>query len=540
MDGGWRLRPRKKKGLYSHNGYDTISCIKYAFLFRPARSGALGIAGGAGGCEVNHMANLKTRFSLKKKLTILLISIIVLIIFLAGVFAFKGFTDINRNQYISRSRELSATAAAIVDPQRVKNIRDRVLEIYNATEDKVSTEDWGSPEFDAYLARFQPIMDSEDYQMTLQQLRVIEDANHLRSVYLLFFDLETESTIYLVDASYEDFCAPGCFDPIMYEVDHAAMRDPHNGIEADVTNTEEYGWVVAAGSPIFLGDELIAFAAADISMNEVMAQRNQYLLIALIALLALAIVAIILSIVLIDRTIIRPINMLSDTSEKYWSGGTEAIRHEFSNLNIHTGDEIEALSNSMKQMEQNINDHIAKILETTQTLISTKEHADEMDRAANIDALTKVRNKRAYDVEFQRVEQEIRDGKTDVGIAMIDMNYLKRTNDIYGHEQGNASLQKLCQTICGVFKHSPVFRIGGDEFVVILENHDYENLDALKAQFDAELQKLQNPDKPWESISAAVGYALYDPAVDDGVESVFKRADEQMYERKKEMKAART
>ena len=91
-------------------------------------------------------------------------------------------------------------------------------------------------------------------------------------------------------------------------------------------------------------------------------------------------------------------------------------------------------------------------------------------RAANIDALTKVRNKRAYDLEVQRVEQELRDGKTDVGIAMIDMNFLKRTNDIYGHEQGNASLQKLCQTICGVFKHSPVFRIGGDEFVVILEN----------------------------------------------------------------------
>ena len=161
-------------------------------------------------------------------------------------------------------------------------------------------------------------------------------------------------------------------------------------------------------------------------------------------------------------------------------------------------------------------------------------------RAANIDALTKVRNKRAYDLEVQRVEQEIRDGKTDVGIAMIDMNFLKRTNDIYGHEQGNASLQKLCQTICGVFKHSPVFRIGGDEFVVILENHDYENLDALKIKFEAELRKLNKPDKPWESVSAAAGYALYDPAVDDGVESVFKRADEQMYERKKEMKAART
>ena len=72
------------------------------------------------------------------------------------------------------------------------------------------------------------------------------------------------------------------------------------------------------------------------------------------------------------------------------------------------------------------------------------------------------------------------------------------------------------------------------------KTNDYENLDALKIEFEAELRKLNNPDKPWESVSAAAGYALYDPAVDDGVESVFKRADEQMYERKKEMKAART
>ena len=483
--------------------------------------------------------NRKTRFSLKKKLIILIISIILVIILLAGFFTYRGFTDINRTMYTSRSKELSATAAAVVDPQRVKNIKEQVLAIYNAADDRVSTDDWGSPEFDAYLERYAAVVDSEDYQRTLQQLRTVQDTNHLKAVYLLCFDMKTESTIYLVDASYEDFCAPGCFDPIMYEVDFAAMRDPRAGIEPDVTNTEEYGWVVAAGSPVFLGDELIAFAAADISMNEVMAQRNQFLLIALIALLVLAAVASALSVLLIDRTIIRPINLLSDTSEKYWSGGTEAIRHEFSNLNIHTGDEIEALSDSMKQMEQNINDHITKILETTQTLISTRAHADEMDRAANIDALTKLRNKRAYDLEIERADQELQEGKTDIGLAMIDMNYLKKTNDVYGHEQGNLCLRKLCQTICAVFKHSPVFRIGGDEFVVILENQDLEHLDELKVRFEEELGKLQNADSPWESVSAAAGYAVFDPETDRVMEDVFKRADEQMYERKKEMKAMR-
>ena len=187
-----------------------------------------------------------------------------------------------------------------------------------------------------------------------------------------------------------------------------------------------------------------------------------------------------------------------------------------------------------------INEHITEILETTKKLISTQEHADEMDRAANIDALTKVRNKRAYVLEIERVDQEIRGGKTAFGLAMIDLNYLKMTNDTYGHERGNEALRMLCGAICRVFKHSPVFRIGGDEFVVVLENSDYEQLDDLKEAFEQELRGMQNNQEPWARISAAAGYALFDPSLDADMESVFKRADQRMYERKKAMKAERT
>ena len=484
------------------------------------------------------MSQHRTRFSLKKKITILIIFIIVAIILMAGLFCYRGLTDSTRVSYVSRSEQLAATTAAILDPLRVKHVHDQVMEIYHATpmEERVSSEDWGSPEFEEYLKRYEAITETEDYRLIHSQLRMILDCNHLQAAYLICFDTETESTIYLVDGSYEDVCLPGCFDPVMYDVDHEAMKHPENGIAADVTNTEEYGWVVAAGSPIFADGELVAFAAADISMNEVMAERNRFLTIAFVALLVLALVAIIISIFLIDRTIIRPINKLSDTSKKYWNGETSEVRHEFSQLNIHTGDELETLSDSMKQMEQNINEHITKLLETTRKLISTRELADEMDRMANIDALTKVRNKRAYDLEIARLDQEIQNGKTACGLAMIDLNYLKQTNDTYGHEKGNEILQLLCQTICFVFKHSPVFRVGGDEFVVILENHDYEHLEELKEQFEQELQRLRDSGEP---ISAAAGYALYDPAVDRNIESVFQRADALMYERKKQMKAER-
>lgn len=482
----------------------------------------------------------KPRFSLKKKLVLLIVPIIAAISILAGLFSYKGINDISRSMYMSRSRELSATAAALVEPQMVRTVRDQVMAIFDASEDRVSNENWQSPGYEAYLGKYDSIQETDAFKTLQRQLRIVQDNNNLECCYLVYFDMKTNSTIYLVDGTYgEDNSPPGCFDAVMYDVDYEAMKNPENGIAPDVTNTEEYGWVVAAGSPVFLEGELVAFAAAELSMNEVMNQRNRYLLTALTALLILAIVFIAFSLLLIDRTIIRPINKLSDTSEKYWSSGTTStIRNEFSQLQIHTGDEIETLSNSMKQMEQNINEQFTKILETTQKLVTTRQHADEMDRIANVDALTKVRNKRAYDEKAARLSEGLRTGEIkDFGIAMIDLNDLKKINDNYGHDKGDIAIQRLCGMICAVFKHSPVFRLGGDEFAVVLEGHDLENVEALMRQLEKDVDRNRANEtlKPWERTSAAVGYAHYSQG--DSVESVFKRADKAMYARKTEMKA---
>ena len=482
----------------------------------------------------------KPRFSLKKKLVLLIVPIIAAISILAGLLSYKGINDISRSMYMSRSRQLSATAAALVNPQMVRTVRDQVMAIFDASEDRVSNENWQSPGFESYLAKYDSIQETDAFKTLQRQLRIVQDNNDLECVYLVCFDLKTNSTIYLVDGTYgEDNSPPGCFDAVMYDVDYAAMKNPENGIAPDVTNTEEYGWVVAAGSPVFLEGELVAFAAAELSMNEVMNQRNRYLLTALSTLLILAVVFIAFSLLLIDRTIIRPINKLSDTSEKYWSSGTTStIRNEFSQLQIHTGDEIETLSNSMKQMEKNINEQFTKILETTQKLVTTRQHADEMDRIANVDALTKVRNKRAYDETAARLSEGLRTGEIkDFGIAMIDLNDLKKINDNYGHDKGDIAIQRLCGMICAVFKHSPVFRLGGDEFAVVLEGHDLENVEALMRQLEKDIDhnRANETLKPWERTSAAVGYARYSQG--DSVESVFKQADKAMYARKTEMKA---
>ena len=129
----------------------------------------------------------------------------------------------------------------------------------------------------------------------------------------------------------------------------------------------------------------------------------------------------------------------------------------------------------------------------------------------------------------------------EFSIAMIDLNYLKKINDTFGHEQGNIAIKKLCYIVCHTFTHSPVFRIGGDEFVTILKNDDYKNRVNLVEVFNRSLAELAKDDKleVWEKVSAAIGIADFDMKIDANVANVFARADKAMYQRKKEMKAVR-
>lgn len=205
------------------------------------------------------------------------------------------------------------------------------------------------------------------------------------------------------------------------------------------------------------------------------------------------------------------------------------------------GDELSALAMQAAAMIRELEDYMKNLVETTKKLVEAQQKADAMNALANRDALTGIRNKTAYDHEVQRVESQLADGKKQFGIAMIDLNYLKQINDTYGHEQGNVAIKKLCRLVCTVFAHSPVFRIGGDEFVAVLENNDYEHADELVASMNAQLVEMSADETlaPWERISAAIGIARFDPEVDTSVTTVFKRADKAMYIRKKEMKAVR-
>ena len=98
------------------------------------------------------------------------------------------------------------------------------------------------------------------------------------------------------------------------------------------------------------------------------------------------------------------------------------------------------------------------------------------------DALTKVLSRISYDSKVKDLDKKIREDPVCVRFAICecDLNNLKIVNDTFGHDKGDQYIINCCKAICDIFKHSPVYRIGGDEFVAILQSDDYDNLESIK------------------------------------------------------------
>ncbi len=167
----------------------------------------------------------------------------------------------------------------------------------------------------------------------------------------------------------------------------------------------------------------------------------------------------------------------------------------------------------------------------------TADERDEARTAAFTDSMTGVRNKHAFAVEEGHIETKIVEGQEgEFGIIVCDVNGLKKINDTYGHAAGDQYICNACVMLCEYFKHSPVFRIGGDEFAVLLEGRDYESRLDILSDINAVIEShIGNADI--EHVVMSLGLAEYDPEKDKSFHEVFMRADSNMYERKAKLKS---
>lgn len=158
--------------------------------------------------------------------------------------------------------------------------------------------------------------------------------------------------------------------------------------------------------------------------------------------------------------------------------------------------------------------------------------AELIKKMAFSDSLTGLANRAA----FHEKETEIRCGHSDCTIVQLDINYLKRVNDDYGHAEGDLHIIRAAHIIRDIFDGVGVcFRTGGDEFVVIAKKLGIEEVEGLLKQMENSVHACNEAEKPPVPLQIAYGYAFY-IAQDDMLEAAELLADKRMYERKREMK----
>ena len=156
-----------------------------------------------------------------------------------------------------------------------------------------------------------------------------------------------------------------------------------------------------------------------------------------------------------------------------------------------------------------------------------KEFENELIQVAEIDSLTRLPNRYCYNNFLKnKVETE----EKSVCALLFDINNLKYTNDTFGHAKGDELIKNAANCIKECFSAytKNCFRIGGDEFVCILENIDEETINKYLSKF-SDLEDFYN-------VSIAVGYSYIADIREVGYEKLISEADQRMYENKAKMR----
>lgn len=302
----------------------------------------------------------------------------------------------------------------------------------------------------------------------------------------------------------------------------------------------DYGAAYTACKPYVTSTGIhFGVLCADISIEDLHKTVNNYIIYNIMLTLVLGMLFGLILIFWLRHNVTGPIQELERSArhfaEKSHSKKTpdELI---FDTPNIHTDNEVESLSDTITQMSRDMRNYVQGILTAEEQTRAAQQKVAGMAILAFKDALTHVNSKVAYEKMKENLQDSINKEKAEFAIVMMDVNNLKAINDNYGHDCGDKYIFGSCHIICGIYKHSPVYRIGGDEFLVLLRNSDYENRDALLKETEEAFKKSMNDTsvEPWERYSAAFGMSEYQKG--DDVDTVFKRADENMYQYKAELK----
>ena len=402
-----------------------------------------------------------------------------------------------REQINARMLDISNTAASMINGDEMA---------------KLTKDDLGSPE----------------YQRIMDTLTYFQDSIELEYIYCIMQVSEREF-VFGVDPTIED---PGEFgSPIVYTDALYEASKGKAGVD-DKPYADEWGTFYSSYTPVFDSEGNVAgIVAADFSSDWYQDQIKHQALIVM-SFMGLALICSIAMAILIARqynkffmTLIKRMNDLSQ--------GIETLINEVAQENgedegqsfapiegdTHMGDAMTLLGEKIFVMQERLARQIEVI----------RSHA-------YIDRLTGLNNRNSYE-EYQTILEKKMAEKPDLvySVVVFDINQLKMINDDYGHDKGDKLIIEISKDIREVFGRDRIYRVGGDEFVSILDDPDPSNkMKRVKEIIAAKNVLSPIFNDPSIEIGLSIGYAAYDSATDTTYQQVFRRADNAMYADKRE------
>lgn len=241
-------------------------------------------------------------------------------------------------------------------------------------------------------------------------------------------------------------------------------------------------------------------------LSKIHDERNHILMHLITAIVVVAMLVSLGSIILVSRAI-RPLDGMTEAAKRIASGDLNV------KISYDSGNELGLLVRSIREMASKLEVYVYR------------------------DKLTGLRNAAAYiskSADLNKKSQAISD--FSYAVVLFDVNFLKKVNDNFGHQAGDKLIRHAARVVCRVFEHSPVYRIGGDEFVAVLEGEDYQNRERLIKLFDEKIsQESFVVEDELITLSVARGMAIYEKGM--VFAEVAKNADGEMYTHKAAIKA---
>ena len=242
----------------------------------------------------------------------------------------------------------------------------KVMDIYRG----LGEEERGRMGTDEYRVFFSGIEDEEDYKTLISILGEFSASSGVFDVYLGMFDRDTGALVYIADPETEPeyVCLPGDWEAVSQKEIERFLGGDGSGMLYDISNTEKYGWMCTAGSPVKDdAGRTIAFVLADVTLGNVLDGAKGFALQFFLAMIVIVALIVWVMSRRIKKKIVSPINSITDACSAYIGDREkgELSRGRFEALNIRTGDEIENLSLVMADMEHSLEGYVKDLTKVT-------------------------------------------------------------------------------------------------------------------------------------------------------------------------------